>query len=320
MRSIERLGAAICVLLTMLWIMSELRTIQIRWQDYLSSRGPSLVPSKGTPTRLHTSSTGHRRPSISDLSPSRGEKIGSLQITIDEVASTDIMAMDRIIVVGKMKHEQTEWIAKELPEWRRAVYTVDDPTAPLRVTKNKGKEANVYLRYIIDHYHNLPSIIVFLHSHRDGWPEAWHTEFEEHSNVNTIQLLQTDFVQQNGYTNLRCNHNPGCPDEIRPFREPRDESRLSEIAFADAWKALFNSTDVPGIVASPCCAQFAVSRDQVLKRPLASYVRYHRWLMDTNLPDDISGRVMEYMWHVIFGQDPVHCPDMDQCFQDVYGI
>ncbi|KAH8430808.1 DUF3431 domain-containing protein [Aspergillus melleus] len=305
MRPIERFGAATCVLLTMLWIISEVRTIQIRWQDYLSSRGPSQARAKGTVTRWHASSTGHRRPSISDLAPSRGDGIGSLQIKIDEVASADIMEMDRIIVVGKMKHEQTGWIANELPEWRRAIYTVDDPTAPLRVTKNKGKEANVYLRYIIDHYHNLPSTIVFLHSHRDGWPEAWHTEFEEHSNVNTIQLLQTEFVQQNGYANLRCNLSPGCPDEIRPFREPRDESRLSEIAFADAWQGLFNSTDVPEIVASPCCAQFAVSRDQVLKRPLGSYVRYHRWLMDTNLPDDISGRVMEYMWHIIFGQDPV---------------
>ena len=39
-----------------------------------------------------------------------------MQITIDEVASADIMEMDRIIVVGKMKHEQTDWIANELPE------------------------------------------------------------------------------------------------------------------------------------------------------------------------------------------------------------
>lgn len=192
-----------------------------------------------------------------------------------------------------------------ISRWRRAIYTVDDPTAPLRVTKNKGKEANVYLRYIIDHYHNLPETMVFIHSHRDGWPEAWHTEFEDHSNVNTIKLLRTDFVQQNGYANLRCNLNPGCPDEIRPFREPRDESKLSEIAFADAWKGLFNSTDVPETIAAACCAQFAVSRDQVLKRPLSSYVHYHRWLMSTHLPDDISGRVMEYMWHIIFGKDPV---------------
>ncbi|THC90842.1 hypothetical protein EYZ11_009694 [Aspergillus tanneri] len=219
-----------------------------------------------------------------------------------------------------MKHEKTDWVSNELPEWRRAIYTVDNPTAPLRVAKNKGRESNVYLQYIIDHYHNLPSTIVFLHSHRDGWPRAWHTEFADHSNVETIKLLQIDFVQQKGYVNLRCNPNPGCPDEIRPFRQPRDESRLSEIAFADAWKALFNNTDVPEVVATPCCAQFAVSRDQVLKRPRSSYIQYHRWIMETSLSDDITGRVMEYMWHIIFGQDPVYCPDMDQCYYDVYGL
>lgn len=116
MRPIERLGAAACLLLILIWITRELKTIQYQWQDYISGRGSSLARPKGLSTKWHASSTGRRRPSVSDLAPSRGDKIGSLQITIDEVASTDIMEMDRIIVVGKLSHEQTDWIANELPE------------------------------------------------------------------------------------------------------------------------------------------------------------------------------------------------------------
>jgi hypothetical protein len=67
----------------------------------------------------------------------------------------------------------------------------------------------------------------------------------------------------------------------------------------------FNNTDVPEVVGVPCCAQFAVARWQVWKHPLGDYQHYHKWLMETELEDDISGRVMEYMWHIIFGQNPV---------------
>lgn len=147
--------------------------------------------------------------------------------------------------------------------------------------------------------------MVFLHSHRDGYPVAWHTELETHSNVDTVQLLKTDFVQKTGYTNMRCNPIPGCPDEIQPFRSPRDEARTSEIVFPEAWHAFFNNTNIPEVIAAPCCSQFAVSRDQVWKRPLEDYQRYQQWLMETELPDDVSGRIMEYMWHIIFGKDPI---------------
>ncbi|KAL4892065.1 hypothetical protein BDV59DRAFT_208748 [Aspergillus ambiguus] len=266
--------------------------------------------------------TGRRRPSISDLAPSRDKGIGSLQIIIDDVSRTKTAANDRVVVVGRRQDENTDWVIDELPDWQHAIYVVDDDdtAAPLRVAKNKGKESGVYLQYIVDHYDRLPSTIVFLHSHRDGYPEAWHTEFDEHSNPLTVQMLQTDFVQRNGYANLRCNPTPGCPDEIRPFRASGSDDHLPELLFPMVWQTFFNNTNVPEVVATPCCAQFAVSRDQVWQRPLSSYRAYHRWLMETDLPDDVSGRIMEYMWHIIFGQDPVYCPDMEQCLEDVYDL
>ncbi|THC88245.1 hypothetical protein EYZ11_012306 [Aspergillus tanneri] len=227
--------------------------------------------------------------------------------------------IDGVIVVGKLRSEDTDWVLQELPEWQHAVYTVDDPTAPLTVPQNKGRESNVYLQYIIDYYNVLPQTIVFLHSHRDGYPAAWHNEFPDHSNVRAVRNLRIDFVQQNGYANLRCNPNPGCPAEIRPFRQPADHDRSAEIAFPDAWRTLF-STEVPDVIGAGCCAQFAVSRDQIRQRPLQSYMNYHKWLMETTLPDDVSGRVMEYLWHIIFGRDPVYCPEMAQCYHDVFGI
>lgn len=165
--------------------------------------------------------------------------------------------------------------------------------------QNKGKESNVYLQYILDHYHKLPEYMVFLHAHRS----SYHVEFEEQDNALTVQRLQLDYVRKAGYTNLRCDWSPGCPDEVQPFRQLA--GRTTEIAFAGAWIRIFNNTNIPEIVGAPCCAQFAVTKKQVLARPLSDYQHYHDWLMETELDDETSGRVFEYLWHIIFGQDPV---------------
>ncbi|KAF5857368.1 hypothetical protein ETB97_005902 [Aspergillus alliaceus] len=272
-----------------------------RWHNGVALGYAAPFPSSSS--SLNTSATRIRRPSITDLTPSQHE--GAESSIGNRHSTVKITAVDRVIVVGKTKDDDTDWVVNELTNWLHAIYAVDDPEAPLHVTKNKGNEANVYLQYIIDNYDDLPSTIVFLHSHRDGYPRAWHTEFSDHSNVRAVRMLKTDFVQRNGYANLRCNHNPGCPDEIRPFRAEKSEDHLPEQVFPEVWETFFNNTNVPEIIATPCCAQFAVSRAQVLQRPLSSYIRYHQWLMDTELPSNVSGRVMEYMWHIIFGQDPV---------------
>jgi hypothetical protein len=52
------------------------------------------------------------------------------------------------IVVASLRHEDTSWIHRHLPDWSHSIYIVDDPSAELTVPKNKGREAMVYLRYV----------------------------------------------------------------------------------------------------------------------------------------------------------------------------
>lgn len=174
-----------------------------------------------------------------------------------------------------------------------------------------------YLTYIIDHYTTLPSSIAFLHPHRAGFLQAWHVDAPLHDNVLALQALQLNFVQSNGYVNLRCNRNPGCLGK-----------RLHQrYLTAEVWNNVFYNSSTststsaqslskngidkgslptpPGRVGVACCAQFAVSRNQVLQRPLSDYVKFRQWVIDTPETDAVSGRVMEYLWHVIFGKDPI---------------
>ncbi|KAF4218864.1 hypothetical protein CNMCM8980_003560 [Aspergillus fumigatiaffinis] len=230
-----------------------------------------------------------------------------------------IVPNDRVIVMAKLSKEDTSWVSTDLNEWRNFIYTVDDVNAARHTPKNKGRESLAYLQYIVDHYHDLPSTMVFLHSHKDGWQAGWHTDTLDYSNVESVRSLQTEFVQQSGFVNLRCQSNPGCPQEIRPLEDPPQPGKENSRVYARVWEELHNNTNIPEIVGAPCCSQFAVSKAQVLKRPLSDYQRYYNWVLTNKLPDELTAWIMEYSWHIIFGKDPVFCPDTYQCYQDVYG-
>jgi hypothetical protein len=207
-------------------------------------------------------------------------------------------------------------IANHMVSWRTAIYTVDDSPYGLHTARNKGNEASVYLTYIIDNYDHLADVIVFIHGHqkhkhgtRDGKHRDRTLIFEgiDYDNLEAINKLDINFVKRVGYANLRCMAKPGCPDEIQPFRpeEDRDPLRPQEFAMQAAWAELFGNDDVPQIIASPCCAQFAVSGKTVMKRSKEEYMSYLGWIYATPLDDFTSGRIFEYLWHVIFGRDPV---------------
>jgi hypothetical protein len=241
----------------------------------------------------------------------------STSIRSTAVATPSSSLPDRVVVIAKLPTDDTRWVHTDLQDWQSAIYDIDTENAhntstlnpltnsTLRTLRNKGMEANAYLAYIVQNYNNLPSTIAFIHPHKDGYPLAWHTDNNEHSNVVSLKTLNINFIQSNGYANLRCVNDPGCPHEVMPFRNPPEDHRTIEAAMPEAWQDLFNNTDVPQILATPCCAQFAVSNEQVRKRPLEAYQKYYTWLMETPLKDETSGRVFEYLWHILFGQDPV---------------
>ncbi|KAJ6185930.1 hypothetical protein N7519_007231 [Penicillium mononematosum] len=257
----------------------------------------------------------------------------------NDTASTphgDTTPGDKVIVMAKLEEENTEWVEEELPDWQRAIYTVN-PSHETRLNPNvlttplnKGHEAMAYFTYIIDFYNNLPSTVAFLHAHRAGFLMAWHVDAPLHDNVIAMRNLQLDFVQQNGYVNLRCNWNPGC----------KGVHRFNGHVTEQVWMEVFDGTSTPPLNASSttdqefpgqkylrkpaeigaaCCAQFAVSREQIQKRPLEDYIRFRQWVIDTELSDAKSGRVMEFLWHVIFGMEGVYCPDEQICYCRVYG-
>lgn len=230
------------------------------------------------------------------------------------------------LVLATMNYTDNTWIDKELGDLlaphghlNTAIYVVNDASAPLHTPANKGHEAMAYLTYLIDSYDSLPSISIFMHGHRTTWHN---NDLLALSSASMIRFLRPEKVLKDGYMNLRCHWNPGCPDHLHPFATEYDEDKAEELLVKDAWMQVFqvDETEVPEILAQPCCSQFAVTAERIRQVPRERYIRFRDWLMSSDLDDYVTGRLFEYFWQYIFNQTSVLCPDPRICYCEGFGV
>lgn len=55
---------------------------------------------------------------------------------------------EKELVVASMRGDNTSWLDQWFGDWKKNIYVVNDPTAPLTVQRNKGREAMPFLTYI----------------------------------------------------------------------------------------------------------------------------------------------------------------------------
>ncbi|KAF2106316.1 hypothetical protein BDV96DRAFT_508148 [Lophiotrema nucula] len=271
-----------------------------------------------------TSSTGLRLDTSSPPKPYNDGKAPDFSIPLrftDGVPKPPGSNYSIAMVVPKTKKEDIGWMTTELDGLPLVVYEVDNPAAVNKIPQNKGREAMVYLSYIIDHYDDLPEIVLFMHAHR----RAWHNN--QLMGLDTVQIvkrLNHDRVARMGYMNVRCHHEPGCPDWIHMDRPGGDFDffhKPEEIYWRrNVWEEIHPGAPIPPTISGICCAQFAVSRDRIRQVPLERFHHYRQWLLTTSIDDQFSGRIMEYIWHYIFTGHEVYCPAMNTCYCDGYGF
>jgi len=196
----------------------------------------------------------------------------------------------------------TSWIKSVPHDWEVHNYVTDAPTSPdLAVPINKGNEAMVYLTYIIDHYHDLPDIVFFHHSHRKAWHQLTDSLFE-------VEHLRPSYVAKKGYVSARCLNN--CENVITlakysvDFKDFRKVGRdVWLVSLLDEFIERSKGERVPRKIAAPCCAQFAASREAIRGRSLKWWKKLRQWLIDTPLGNKEAGRLMEYTWHIWLGEE-----------------
>ncbi|PQE09108.1 Di-copper centre-containing protein [Rutstroemia sp. NJR-2017a BVV2] len=218
----------------------------------------------------------------------------------------------------------------------------------LRVPMNKGHEAMAYLTFIIDNYDALPAEgMVFVHGSR----YAWHNDHPAYDNLPLLQSLSVPrALRQNaGYANLRCDWSVStCRAAAKPqgswetklqaTMQPWDKRAKSDVVLARVLGDMFGIEIGRGdVLRSQCCAQFVVGRENVWGWEREDYVRLRGWVMETGEEDRVSGRVVSYLWGVLFLGKGVGgtgtegrgvslqelnsraCPSAEECYCRVYG-
>lgn len=157
------------------------------------------------------------------------------------------------------------------------------------------------IRYIIDRYDTLPANVLFHHAGRF----QWHNDNPNYDALELLQNFRFPYLKRQGYVNMRCAWVLGCPVEIEPIKDASDkvinEPVTAKRVYKQAFMELFPGEEVPDKVGVTCCSQFAVRRETIRRRPKEDYIRYRTWLEKSDLPDNLSGRVLEYAWHSKFG-------------------
>ncbi len=235
----------------------------------------------------------------------------------------------RTLVIARTLNEPISWLTEDYdlthdPHLTLSIYTVDDEKSNPSVPTNKGHEVMPYLTQIITNYANLTDVTLFMHAHR--W--TWHNNDLLNSDAKLmVQSLSSEKVVRDGYMNLRCHLDPGCPDHIHPSSPSDGEfdqlNRPEEAIVGRAWLELFpeeKEKGPPTVLSQPCCAQFALSKERIRAVPLKKYVFFREWLLNTTLEDRLSGRVWEYVWHYIFTGVHEFCPEEHVCYCDGYGL
>lgn len=169
------------------------------------------------------------------------------------------------------------------------VYDKENPSNPYNVPVNKGNEASVYLKYIIDYYDVLPEFTFFIHDNEYAW----------HHSGSIVDKYQEAVNSKQTYYNIndRCNWNtPNLIDEqcytqlLAWYKDYIDE-------YIPLSKVPNNHDFIYGYLGA---AQFLVHRDRIRKLPKAFYERIYNWIMTTSLSSKMTGFYLEWTWHVFW--------------------
>jgi len=184
------------------------------------------------------------------------------------------MIDDMLYVIAKYK-EDISW-SDMLPN--KIIYDKSDEQKGISLP-NTGREAGTYLRYIIDHYDQLPSHVVFL----QGNP----FDHMEHTNISP-----SDSCQPYG-KNLNTE-----PVDYYPGLHMREY-----------FSQLFGRP-APQILEVSYGAQYIVPRECILRHPIEFYKKLQVMLKDDSYdkahyyntydPETLNPWIMERLWYYIF--------------------
>lgn len=222
---------------------------------------------------------------------------------------------DLVIVTAHYK-ENLDWLKEspypvivcDKPGSKKSAFV---PNAQCSLTKNIGREASVFLKFVIEYYDALPAHIAFVHGHET----AWHQKLP----WGVLESIDRARLDTYSYINLNNVRHSKVFDPAQPYKGrvgPHVEYRhKAHTLLQRYWDSVFGpilNIPFPNHLQFQCCAQFVVSRDAILRHPKDAYVKLYEFVTDSSIGTDWERAVaLECIWHVLWSDEG---PDM--CLTD----
>ena len=162
---------------------------------------------------------------------------------------------------------------------------------------NIGREASIYLKYIINHYHCLPD--TDLHS--------YHQRYDTLTALSIAERMNYAFVTLNGQWDYLRDYEWG--EAIPRFKH----------SFPKFWKRFGKLLDTDGTdgTIADSSAQFCVQKHLIQRLPLAAWKLLLDELVKSGLKKrdlGLEGAIhLELVWHLLFGQCQNMSTHVQQC-------
>lgn len=187
-----------------------------------------------------------------------------------------------------------DWINSIKSDVNVVIYSTADCNInfePFKIPKifipNKGMDAGMYIKYIIDNYTNLPERILFCHHHEYDWTQ-------EYALSDMINRLKWDCDK---YFNI--GKREWYSDAIS--RLPKNEVDI----LRDNWYIFEKHISFPKMLYFYAGTQFCCHKDLILQYPLEYWQYLYDWIQTTPLIDFFSGRMFEYAWHYLLTKNSI---------------
>lgn len=169
------------------------------------------------------------------------------------------------------------------------IYDKENLNNPLNIPVNKGNEASVYLKYIIDNYDKLTDFTFFIHDDEYAWHHSGSIidKFNEALMSNKMYYNINDKCHWNGKNLIGKNM---YNELLKWYNEYIEE-------YIPISKVPNNSDFIYGYLGS---AQFLVHKDLIRNLPKEFYIKIYEWIITTDLSNSISGRFLEWTWHIFW--------------------
>ena len=189
-------------------------------------------------------------------------------------------------VVVSRYNNNTDWVYK-LPNISHFyIYDKENPTNQYNIPVNKGNEASVYLKYIIDHYETLADYTFFIHDEEYAW----------HHSGSIIER----FREATSSNKLYYNINDKCVLGSIVSNGWYDEILMWYDAYVEKYIPMRSLSNKDWTNNHRGSAQFLVHKSIIQKLPLEFYTNLYDWLIVTDLASSKSGRFLEWSWHIFW--------------------